>query len=49
MIHQDFHFMPTNITSQDLALKLIVALYSQGLLNNQTFANIRSKYTANTN
>ena len=35
-----------SMSNQDLALKLIFALYAQGLVNNQTLSNIQSKYAA---
>lgn len=32
------------VTSKEIALKLIAALYTQGLLNRATYANILAKY-----
>lgn len=38
MLNQD-------ITTKDLAIKLIAALYARGLLNGSTYENILKKYT----
>lgn len=34
----------TNITTRDIALKLITALYEQGLLNLETYRHILASY-----
>ena len=33
-----------DFTTEELAMKLIAALYERGLLNSSTYANILSKY-----
>ena len=33
-----------DFTAEELAMKLIAALYARGLLNHSTYANILSKY-----
>lgn len=33
-----------NITTKDLAIKLVTALYARGLLNGPTYENILKKY-----
>lgn len=33
------------ITTKDMAIKLITALYARGLLNGPTYENILKKYT----
>ena len=33
-----------DFTTEELAMKLIAALYARGLLNHSTYANILSKY-----
>lgn len=37
--------MMTTITTQAIALKLIAALYAQGLLNLETYNHILASYT----